>query len=137
MYGIVIIRFFFKDFDNFKYRIYEDNVLYCRNVFDKFVGVGQLFWLGEIVIIEVFVYKEFMFKMKVKVFRFIEKDFCYVMDESCIVIGEMFVVMFGYGKDRKVIVFFCFGEEEIICSGINELNEIVYVKFNFFVDNQI
>lgn len=134
-YGIATIRFFLKDFDNPKHRIYEDNVPYCRNVFDKLAEVGQSFRLGETVTTEVFAHKEFMSKMKVKVFRSTEKDPRYVTDESCTAIGEMLVAMPGYGKDRKVTVYLCFGEEEITCSGINESNESVHVKLNLLADN--
>ena len=60
----------------------------------------------------------------------------YVTEDGCTEIGKLVVDMPWYGKERKVVVSLCFGEEEITCSGENESNDTVRVKLDLLGNSQ-
>ena len=129
-YGTKVMRYFIDEFDDPVHKVEQDGQPFCSNVFQKLAERGESFEMGQTVTTEIYAHTADMSKMSVRLFKSTEINPRYVTEDGCTEIGKLVVDMPGYGKERKVVVSLCFGEEEITCSGENESNDTVRVKLD-------
>nr|XP_034301175.1 uncharacterized protein LOC117681324 isoform X4 [Crassostrea gigas] len=117
-YGFDAMRHF-RDGDLKSKKRKIDNTIYCVDLFEKVVAIGESVDVGKTFEKEVFASSKEMKSMVLKFYQSEIKNPTYVTDPGCQCIGKLSVEMpdLSGGTERSVMVSIKFGETEItVCS---------------------
>lgn len=117
-YGFEAMRFFTEGDPRIKKRKI-DNVIYCVDLFEKMVAIGDSVDVGKTVEKEVFASSKDMKSMFLKFYQSDNENPKFVTDPGCECIGTLMVEMpdLKGGTERSVMVSISFGQTEITVWG--------------------
>ncbi|VDI26127.1 Hypothetical predicted protein [Mytilus galloprovincialis] len=134
-YGTLVYRTFLKD-DLREKRVKEIDGDYCKDAFNKLVGIGESISVNEKRSTEMQPIRDGMSKMSIKLYGSTEPNPRYVTDRSCTYLGKIVVDIPHQwrNRDEKVIVSMTFGQTEVVVEGKSEHGEhVVTTKLDFLV----
>nr|XP_034301187.1 uncharacterized protein LOC105326615 isoform X2 [Crassostrea gigas] len=120
-YGFDAMRHF-RDGDLRSKKRKIDNTIYCVDLFEKMVAIGESVDVGKTFEKEVFASSKEMKSMVLKFYQSEIKNPTYVTDYGCECIGKLSVEMpdLSGGTERSVMVSIKFGETEITVCGVDK-----------------
>ncbi|XP_052806244.1 heat shock 70 kDa protein 12A-like [Mya arenaria] len=111
----------------------EDGEIRCKDVFDKYVILGQTLRVNDVQSMETYnVYESNSSHMDITVYCSSEKNPVFVTDKDCKKVGKLTLPLTGSGRQREITVSMIFGGSEITVEATEEATKnICKLKIDF------